>query len=53
MRRDNIKARLLRAFSGKTQEQIGEEIGVHPMPGRSHLRRMARSADLTLPEALP
>jgi tetratricopeptide (TPR) repeat protein len=30
MRRENLKARLLRAVSGKTQEQLGEEIGDQP-----------------------
>jgi tetratricopeptide (TPR) repeat protein len=30
MKRENLKARLLRAVSGKTQEQLGEEIGDPP-----------------------
>lgn len=30
MKRENLKARLLRAVSGKTQEQLGEEIGDQP-----------------------
>ncbi len=61
MRREHVKARMLRAFSGKTQEQFGEEIEVHPtlvtnielgsvLPD-PHLQRMARSAGLTLLKA--
>jgi tetratricopeptide (TPR) repeat protein len=62
MRRKNRMARLLRALSGKTQEQTGEEIGVHPsliaqfergkiVPDEGHLERLARGADLTVPDA--
>lgn len=62
MRRDHVIARLLRALSGKTQEQIGEDIGVHPsliaqfeqgkvLPGRDHLERLAKGTGLTLEEA--
>ena len=59
MRRKNRMARLLRALSGKTQEQTGEAIGVHPsliarfeqdqiVPDEGHLERLARGADLTV-----
>lgn len=55
-------ARLLRARSGKTQEQFGEEVGVHPSliaqievgngePSREQLRAMARAAGLGLEDA--
>lgn len=55
-------ARMLRALSGKTQEQTAEEIGVHPSliaqielgrfePSSDQLERLAQSADLTLPDA--
>ena len=30
MKRENLLARLLRALSGKSQERVAEEIGVHP-----------------------
>src|ERR1700681_432954 len=30
MKRENLKARLLRAVSGKSQEQLGDEVGVQP-----------------------
>jgi transcriptional regulator with XRE-family HTH domain len=59
MRRENLKARMLRALSGLTQERMGEAIGVHPSligqievdavpasPG--HLAGMAREAGITL-----
>ena len=59
MRRENLLARLLRALSGKSQEEISEEIGVYPsligqfergqvLPSRQHLDRLARSAGLAL-----
>jgi transcriptional regulator with XRE-family HTH domain len=62
MRQEHVIARLLRAVSGKTQEQIAEEIGVHPsliaqfelgkvLPSLGHLERMAKSAGITLGEA--
>lgn len=62
MRREQVLARLLRAFSGMTQEQIGQEIGVHTsliaqfelgraVPGRDHLERLAKAARLTLRDA--
>ncbi len=62
MRRDNVIARILRALSGKTQEQIGEDIGVHPsliaqfelgkaLPNRDHLERMAKRNGLNLEDA--
>jgi transcriptional regulator with XRE-family HTH domain len=58
MRRENLKARLLRALSGKTQDQFAREIGVHPSmvaqielglstaPRPELLARMAESAAL-------
>ena len=57
MRRENLKARLLRALSGKTQEQFAQEIGVHPSlvaqielglftPRPELLARLAESAAL-------
>lgn len=59
MRRENLLARLLRALSGKTQDQLGSEIGVHPSlisqielglltPRPELLARIARSTDLTV-----
>ena len=62
MRHEHVIARLLRAASGKTQEQFAEEIGVHPslvaqielgkvLPSLGHLERMAKSAGITLGEA--
>jgi transcriptional regulator with XRE-family HTH domain len=62
MRRENVMARLLRALSGKTQEQTAEEIGVTPsliaqielgkfLPSADHLEGLARNADLTVPDA--
>ncbi len=62
MRRKNRLARLLRALSGKTQEQTAEEIGVHPSliaqielgkfePSDDQLERMAASANLALADA--
>jgi transcriptional regulator with XRE-family HTH domain len=62
MRREHIMARLLRAVSGKTQEQFGKETGIHPslvaqfelgkvVPSREHLERMAGAVALTVPAA--
>ncbi|MBW8875678.1 MAG: helix-turn-helix transcriptional regulator [Acidobacteria bacterium] len=62
MKRENLKARLLRAVSGKTQEQLGEEIGVHPgligqiEQGRvlarpDYLERLAANAGITAADA--
>jgi tetratricopeptide (TPR) repeat protein len=62
MKRENLKARLLRAVSGKTQEQLGEEIGVDPgllgqiEQGRvlarpDYLKRLAASAGITAEDA--
>ncbi len=62
MKRENLKARLLRALSGKTQEQLGEEIGVDPgllgqiEQGRvlarpDYLERLAASAGITAADA--
>jgi len=62
MKRENLKARLLRALSGKTQEQLGEEIGVDPgllgqiEQGRvlarpDYLERLAASGGSTGPGA--
>jgi transcriptional regulator with XRE-family HTH domain len=59
MRREHYQARLLRAVSGKTQEQMAKEIGLQPshlaqielgdvMPRRAHLEEMARNESLTL-----
>lgn len=41
MRRKNLLARLLRAASGKSQEDISKKIGVNP----SHLSRVERGKD--------
>jgi transcriptional regulator with XRE-family HTH domain len=62
MRREHTLARLLRALSGKTQEQLAEEIGVtrsliaqieqgEVVPSRDHLEAMAESAGITLSDA--
>ena len=62
MRREQVLARMLRALSGMTQEQIGQEIGVHTsliaqfelgraVPGRDHLERLAKAVRLTLRDA--
>jgi transcriptional regulator with XRE-family HTH domain len=59
MRQKNVQARLLRALSGKTQEQTAEEIGVTPAliaqvelgknePGAETLAGIAATADLTV-----
>ena len=62
MRQEHMIARLLRALSGKTQEEIGEEIGVGSsliaqfergkvLPSQEHLERLAKSIGLTVPDA--
>ncbi len=62
MRRKNVQARLLRALSGKTQEQTAEEVGVTPAmiaqieldkvePGAETLAGLAGTADLTVRDA--
>src|SRR5436305_13003574 len=62
MTREHYLARLLRALSGKTQEQMAEETGVHPsligqieqgqvLPAADHLARMAQSLGLTVRDA--
>jgi transcriptional regulator with XRE-family HTH domain len=59
MRREHYQARLLRALSGKTQEKMAKEVGIHPvllgqielgdvMPTRHYLEKMARIEGLTL-----
>jgi transcriptional regulator with XRE-family HTH domain len=58
MRREQILARLLRAVSGKTQEQFGEATGIctslvarfelgKVVPRAEHLERMAKAVELT------
>ena len=58
MKRENLKARLLRALSGKTQKQMGEETGIHSslieqfelgkvVPSRQYLERLAEAVGLT------
>jgi tetratricopeptide (TPR) repeat protein len=62
MRREHRLARLLRALSGRTQEQLADETGVYRsliaqielgevLPSRDHLEAMAASARITLPDA--
>jgi transcriptional regulator with XRE-family HTH domain len=62
MNRENLKARLCRAISGKTQEQMGEEIDVHPtlitqielgkvLPKPHQIAGLARGAGLTVADA--
>lgn len=62
MRRENLIARFLRALSGKTQDELAGEVGVHPSlvaqiekgliaPRPELLARMAGTAALTLEEA--
>jgi len=58
MKRENLLARLLRALSGKSQERVAEEIGVHPsLVGQiengqpatgDYLERLAHAASITL-----
>jgi transcriptional regulator with XRE-family HTH domain len=54
---EHLKVRLLRALSGKTQEQMGEEVGIYPsriaqweqglaVPGPEILRRLAEQAGI-------
>jgi transcriptional regulator with XRE-family HTH domain len=62
MRREHIMARLLRAISGKSQEQFGKETGIHSslvaqfelgtvIPSRDHLELMAVAVALSVPAA--
>jgi transcriptional regulator with XRE-family HTH domain len=62
MEKEHLLARLLRAVSGDSQEEMAEGIGVHPSqiarfelgertPSREHLGAMARRAGLTLRDA--
>jgi transcriptional regulator with XRE-family HTH domain len=62
MKREILMARLLRALSGKSQERMGEEVGIHPsllahyeagkgVPSREHLEKLARGAGITLDDA--
>jgi len=62
MTRENVIARLLRALSGLTQEQMADEIDVHPSmitqieldqvtPSPEQLAGMARAAGITVPGA--
>jgi tetratricopeptide (TPR) repeat protein len=58
MTRENLLARLLRALSGKSQERIAQDLGVHPSlvsqietgqpPTRDYLERLAQAAGITL-----
>lgn len=59
MRRENVMARMLRALSGTTQEQVAEALDVHPSliaqieldevaPSPEHVEKIARMADLTV-----
>jgi transcriptional regulator with XRE-family HTH domain len=58
MKRENLMARLLRAVSGLSQEQLAKKTGIHfthvsqietgkVVPSRDHLERMAKAAALT------
>ncbi len=62
MKREILMARLLRALAGKSQERMGEEVGIHPsllahyeagkgVPPREHLEKLARGAGITVDEA--
>jgi transcriptional regulator with XRE-family HTH domain len=62
MRRETKLARMLRAFSGRTQEQLAADLGVtqsliaqielgEVSPSPEHLYAMAKRAGITLPEA--
>ncbi|HYU33292.1 MAG TPA: helix-turn-helix transcriptional regulator [Thermoanaerobaculia bacterium] len=62
MTRENVMARLLRALSGLTQEQMADAIDVHPSlitqieldqvtPSPEQLAGMARAAGITVPGA--
>ncbi len=58
MKRENLLARLLRALSGKSQERIAQDLGIHPSlvsqietgqpPTRDYLERLAQAAGITL-----
>ncbi len=59
MRREHYQARLLRALSGKTQEKMAKDVGIHPvllsqielgdlMPKRRYLETMAQIEGFTL-----
>jgi tetratricopeptide (TPR) repeat protein/DNA-binding XRE family transcriptional regulator len=59
MRREHMMARMLRALSGKTQAQFGEETGIEAssvalfevgklLPSQGHLERMAAAVALTV-----
>jgi tetratricopeptide (TPR) repeat protein/DNA-binding XRE family transcriptional regulator len=61
MKREQLMARMLRALSGKTQAQFGDEIGVEASlvalfetgkvaPSREHLERMGTAVGLTVPQ---
>ena len=61
MKEEHLIARLLRAFSGKTQEQTAEELGVDPsfvahvelgrvLPSQDHLDKLAAGVGLTVPD---
>lgn len=62
MRRENLKARLLRALSGKSQADVARDAGVDPalvaqlekgkgVPREEYLERLAGGADLTAADA--
>jgi transcriptional regulator with XRE-family HTH domain len=62
MKREILMARLLRALAGKSQERMGEEVGIHPsllahyeagkgVPGRDYLEKLARGAGITVDDA--
>ena len=62
MKREILMARLLRALAGKSQERMGEEVGIHPsllahyeagkgVPPREHLEKLARGAGITVDDA--
>ncbi len=62
MKQEHVIARLLRALSGKTQEQTAEDLGVDSsfiaqvelgkvLPGQDHLEKLAAGIGLTVPDA--
>ena len=62
MKRQHLMVRLLRALSGKTQQQLGKETGVHRvtiaqfelggvLPSPAHLARLAKGASLSVADA--
>jgi transcriptional regulator with XRE-family HTH domain len=62
LRPEHLKARLIRALSGLTQDQMGEETGLAPslidqfeqgkvLPGEDHLEEMARCAGFEAADA--